>query len=289
MTPEKTVFADNQVGYTSDDYDLRYFLISGTYDSFINYPDGIHEITYEQYIDFNIGKNIRLKKKNNGKQIILLKKGSIHMFVYYNASNKLVLLNGGSPKCLSHDLNYYYDNLDKYASNIKKLMISYTDALLEVSKVIKAIGGEGTIHGCIVDIDYYNHIYINPIDGKLTPYFAYDMEQKYVYKDLYTLLEDKNPILLSGYTNWQKMNPDNNMLTVQNTALADMAVLVTDKNMYKSSRIVKGIQYLLFQDIVRDWNDKILYNYNREETYSEIENLIIDNNIYNLTLPSDLH
>lgn len=80
-------------------------------------------------------------------------------------------------------------------------MSSYTDALLEVSKVIKAIGGVGTIHGCIVNIDYYNHIYINPIDRKLTPYFAYDMEQKHVYKDLYTLLEDKKPILLSGYTN----------------------------------------------------------------------------------------
>lgn len=84
------------------------------------------------------------------------------------------------------------------------------------------------------------------------------------------------------------MNPDNNMLAIQNTASADMAVLVTDKNMYKSSRIVKRIQYLLFQDIVRDWNDKILYNYNREETYSEIENLVIDNNVYNLILPNNL-
>ena len=58
MCEDKTVFADNQVGYSSDDYDLRYFLINGTYDSFINYSDGIYKITYEQYIDFNIGKNV---------------------------------------------------------------------------------------------------------------------------------------------------------------------------------------------------------------------------------------
>lgn len=63
MSSDKTVFADNQVGYSSDDYDLRYFLINGTYDSFINYSDGIYKITYEQYIDFNIGKNVRLKRK----------------------------------------------------------------------------------------------------------------------------------------------------------------------------------------------------------------------------------
>ena len=84
MSSDKTVFADNQIGYSSDDYNLKYFLIDGTYDSFINYSDGVYEITYEQYIDFNIGKNVRLKKKKDGKQIILLKKGASHMFVYYN-------------------------------------------------------------------------------------------------------------------------------------------------------------------------------------------------------------
>ena len=39
-------------------------------------------------------------------------------------------------------------------------MNSYMDKLLNISKVIKSIGGDGSIHGCIVDIDYYNHIYI---------------------------------------------------------------------------------------------------------------------------------
>ena len=280
MSSEKTFFADNQVGYTSDDYDLRYFLINGTYDSFINYPDGIYKITYEQYIDFNIGKNVRLKKKNDGKQIILLKKGFAHMFVYYNGNNKLMLLSGGSSKRLFRDLNYYYENLDKYVCNIKAIMNSYMDRLLDVSKMIRAIGGEGSIHGCIVDIDYYNHIYINLVDGKGTPYFAYNMEQKYVYKDLYTLLKEKKRSLLSGYVEWQRVNPDNNKLVVQNTELADLAVLVTDKNIYRTSKIVKSIQYLLFQDIVREWNDKILCINDREETLGEMERIEIDNSIY---------
>ena len=55
-------------------------------------------------------------------------------------------------------------------SNIKTIMNSYMDKLLNISKVIKSIGGDGSIHGCIVDIDYYNHIYINPVDGKITEY-----------------------------------------------------------------------------------------------------------------------
>ena len=286
MSSDKTVFADNQVGYSSDDYDLRYFLINGTYDSFINYSDGIYKITYEQYIDFNIGKNVRLKKKNDGKQIVLLKKGFAHMFVYYNRSNKLMLLNGGSPKQLYHELNYYYKNLDKYVSNIKTIMNSYMDKLLNISKVIKSIGGDGSIHGCIVDIDYYNHIYINPVDGKITPYFAYDMEQKYVYKDLYTLLAEKKPSLLSGYVEWQKID-SNNEIVVRNTELTDLAVLVTDKKIYSASKIIKSIQYLLFQDVVREWNDKILRISNREETIGEMERLEIDNSIYQSILQSN--
>lgn len=280
MSSEKTIFADNQVGYSSDEYNLSHFLLDGTYDSFINYPDGIHKITYEQYIDYNIGKNVKIKRKNDGKQIILLKKGCVHMFVYYNASNKLVLLNGGRPKRLSHDIEYYFENLELYAHNIRKIMHKYMNELLEVSKAVRAIGGDGSIHGCIVDIDFYNHIYINPMDGKVTPYFAYDMEQKYVYKDLYSLLEDKKPSMLPEFVKWNNVNQSNNMLAMQNLALADMAVLVTDKNIYKASRVVKGIQYLLLQDIVRDWNDKILYLDNREDALEEIGKIEIDNRIF---------
>lgn len=173
---------------------MRYFLINGTYDSFINYSDGIYKITYEQYIDFNIGKNVRLKKKNDGKQIVLLKKGFAHMFVYYNRSNKLMLLNGGSPKQLYHELNYYYKNLDKYVSNIKTIMNSYMDKLLNISKVIKSIGGDGSIHGCIVDIDYYNHIYINPVDGKL-PHILRMIWNKNMYIKIYIHFLQKRSLL----------------------------------------------------------------------------------------------
>lgn len=55
---------------------------------------------------------------------------------------------------------------------------------------------------------------------------------------------------------------------------------MTDKNIYRTSKIVKSIQYLLFQDIVREWNDKILCINDREETLGEMERIEIDNSIY---------
>ena len=83
-------------------------------------------------------------------------------------------------------------------------MNSYMDKLLNISKVIKSIGGDGSIHGCIVDIDYYNHIYINPVDGKITPYFAYDMEQNMYIKIYIHFLQKRSLLYFQDMLNGKK-------------------------------------------------------------------------------------
>lgn len=282
-TKECTIFADNQVGYSSDCYNLKYFYINGTYDTFKYYKDGIYKITYSQYIDFNIGKNIKLKKKDDGKQIYLLKRSGFYMFVYYNSSKKLVLLNGGSPKHLTHNINYYYDNLATYALFLNTIMAEYTSALYFVSCIIKKIGGNGKIHGCIVDIDYYNHIYINPLDGSIIPYYAIDMEQKYVYKNLKTLLEAKCPLLLSNYQKWEDEETDSFMLIPSSFVTTNGETLVIDRHIYKASKTIKTIQYLLFQNVIRDWNDNIIQKHeiHSKDIFEEINKIYIDNKILN--------
>lgn len=280
-TEEKTIFADNQVGYTSDSYGLKYFYIDGTYDTFKNYRDGIYKITRDQYIDFNVGKNIRIKKKDDGKQIYLIKKRDFYMFVYYNTQNKLVLLNGGSSKQLRYSIDYYYKNLERYGNTLKSIMDDYLKALRTISDGIKRIGGSGKIHGCIVDIDYYNHIYINPFDGKVIPYYAIDTKQKYVYRDIKTLIADKCPQLLTEFETYQKEKDNLFQMVPISSEIAKAAVLVTDRNMYKASRIIRNIQYLLFQNVIRDWNDKIISQYavNKKEFFEEINKIHIDEKV----------
>lgn len=284
-TKERTIFADNQVGYSSDCYGLNYFYIDGTYDTFKYYKDGIHKITYNQYIDFNIGKNIKLKKKDDGKQIYLLKKSGYYMFVYYNACNRLLLLNGGSSKYLTHDINYYYNNLATYGQYLNIAMDQYTSAIYSVSCNVKRLGGKGNIHGCIVDIDYYNHIYLNPFDGSVVPYYAIDMEQKCVYKDLETLLKEKCPLLLPNYQKWKAKEADSFMMISSSSEIADGATLVHDKSIYKVSGAIKTIQYILFQNVVRDWNDRIIQKYKKhsEDVLEETNKININDNF--LTLP----
>jgi len=284
MTKERTIFADNQIGYSSDCFDLRYFYIDGTYDPFIDYEDGIHQITHEQYIDFNVGKNIKLKKQRNEKQIYMLKRAGFYMFVNYNAKNKLILMNGGAAKKLEHDIDYYYNNLEQYALQLKKIMDQYMSALYSVSYNVKRIGGSGEIHGCIVDIDYYNHIYINPMDGHVVPYHAIDMTEKYVYKNVESLIEDKCPRLLTDFKKWKDKESNSFMLDTVSFGLADGAVPVKDRDMYKASRIIRTIQYLLFQNIIRDWNDRILNSFEMQtgQVFEEIDKVQIDEQIFDL-------
>ena len=44
-----------------------------------------------------------------------------------------------------------------------------------ISRIIQQLGGSGKIHGCIIDIDFFNHIYVNPSNGTVRAYCAEDI------------------------------------------------------------------------------------------------------------------
>lgn len=66
----------------------------------------------------------------------------------------------------------------------------YRDALKRISDEVKRFGGDGNIHGSIVDIDFFNHIYLSPYNGNILPYFAYDVTCPVDYKSVQELLKN---------------------------------------------------------------------------------------------------
>ena len=263
-----TILSDNQIGYNPSKWKLNAFTISGWYDPFRDMEDGIHRITSEQYNEFNRGRGIYSEGCNHPGTIYALKRDRIYMFVLQSASS-LCMLVGGQRKKLNHfDIKYYYNNMERYAQNVKIAVTPYQNVLNQISNEIKAIGGWGTVHGCIVDIDYFNHIYLNPFDGKITAYYADDTSSRLAYKDLPSLLESQIPKLnnrfksaknngeiplLSQYSVIYKEKPENMTLVV-------VPKLVLGTEMYKPSRIMKSIQYIFDNNVIRIWNDDILTN-----------------------------
>lgn len=69
---------------------------------------------------------------------------------------------------------------------------------MNIADAVKKLVDIG-IHGSIIDIDFLNHIYVNPIDFSITGYWARDIINKIVFPSIPTLLESKCPKLFDNY------------------------------------------------------------------------------------------
>lgn len=262
-----TVLYDNQVGYKPKKWHLNQFSLERYYDPFETWADGIYQITPQQYMDFNAGRGIQMEYFRQQGDIYALKQKGIYMFMLQYGLG-LYLLRGGQKLNVFHGLEYYAANLEKYVEKIQAAFRPYRNALDKIAAEVKRFGGSGYVHGSIVDIDYYNHIYLDPFDGYLMPYFALDVTDRREFRSVRELLEsspfpalgsDGTP-MLSAYTKLLDAGGVSILApTVKEAALAVVPMEVLDeKNIYAPSRVMKSIQYLLDKGVVRVWNDAVL-------------------------------
>ena len=261
------VLYDNQVGYKPKKWHLNQFSLERYYDPFEAWADGIYQITPQQYMDFNAGRGIQMEYFRQQGDIYALKQKGIYMFMLQYGLG-LYLLRGGQKLNVFHGLEYYAANLEKYVEKIQMAFRPYRNALDKIAAEVKRFGGSGYVHGSIVDIDFYNHINLDPFDGYLMPYFAFDVTGRREFHSVQELLEsspvpalgsDGKPLLLA-YTKLLDTGGVSILApTVKEDALAVVPMEVLDeKNIYAPSRVMKSIQYLLDKGVVRVWNDAVL-------------------------------
>lgn len=242
------IYADNQIGYRNGNPCLKYFYLDGIYDIFEDYEDGIYEITREQYIDFYHGKKIRMDFKREINQLYMLKKRGYYCFIHESQYGSLSILNGGALRRLDNDeIEYYYNRMDAVIAHIKKPLDKYASLQKQVAHEIKAIGGIGDIHGAIVDIDFYNHIYVNPYDQTITGYWASDMVCKKVYSSIPQLLEANCPQLYSAYVK-RLEGKEETVFSIQNKneGKSEMS-FYPNTDIYRASKEIKKMQKLDFK------------------------------------------
>lgn len=256
---EYRVYSDNQVGYHIENSHLKTFLIDNDYDCFSDYEDGIFEITSEQYNDFYRGKNIPMTFQREVNVLYMLKKNGYYCFVHKSRSGSLTILNGGAMKKLEiQDVQYYYDNMDTMISTIKTPLDKFTSFQKRIADMVKQIGGIGTIHGSIVDIDFYNHIYVNPFDLSITGYWASDIINKIVYPSIPALLEKNCPVMFGEYVKLLKGNSENPLALKQQTNITVLPQTYLDTDIYKASREIKKMQKLS-SNILTSWYEDTLH------------------------------
>lgn len=248
------VYSDNQVGYRSINPHLKEFLMDDRYDCFTDYEDGVYEITAQEYEDFARGKNILMTFNRQVNVLHMLKRNGYYCFIHENKSGGLSILNGGSLKRLeTTDVQYYYENMDNVIASINAPLAKYSAYQKKIAREIKKIGGSGRIHGCIVDIDFYNHVYVNPFDGTTTGYWAENIINKLVYPDVPTLLEAECPRL---YLNYSKLlESGKSSFSAIHKGSESVSVLpqrYLETDIYKASREIKKMQKLT-ANILTTW------------------------------------
>lgn len=271
ISEEKTVYADNQIGYKSTNIGLKYFYCDNDYDVFAHYEDGIHKISRTQFIEFHLGKNIPTQHRNDDGTFYVLKRNGIYMFFIckFNKKakrNKLFLMNGGKlcniERNLLTDLEYYYNNLEKYKTGVDQLLNKYTEKQKTIADFIKKLGGDAKIHGCVIDISEFYHIYVNPLDGKITPYYAQDISARIVFKNLKSLLQVLPPFkkrIFDNYLEYER-NSKIELSVIRNNENIDNVDFLYDEGSYpyKISRIIRSLQYCYNKGVIRNWNENLL-------------------------------
>lgn len=258
------IYADNQFGYNNSHTaawpHLKYIEIDNTFDYFSDYSDGIYEISSDEFINFYHGKNIRLDFNRKINILYMLKKENYYCFIHKNKNNQLNIMNGGALKRLPEkDIEYYYSKMDTVISLLKDPFNKYTKYQETLAENIQKIGGSGMIHGCIVDIDFFNHVYVNPFDGSVTSYWASDMINKLVYPSIPALLEAQCPKLYLRYKKMIAGGEGNNLPVLaetQSMPIQNSPQPYLNTDIYKASREIKKMQKLN-SNILTVWPDKL--------------------------------
>ena len=248
-------FADNQVGYYSNRFIFK--TISPTYpiDIFSEWEDGKYLIPGGLYSKFYSSLGLSASIDNRIK-VLMLKRSGYYCFLLRKPNGAYWLLAGGRKRNISRTPNEIYDNMVDYASKMNDVFSEYNSKLAKISKFVKSFGGNGRIHGCIVDIDFYNHLYLCPFTGKLTPYFATDMVHKHVYPTIEKLLSKEAPALLSQYQEKLKeLGKEDFSKTLTKNQPADKVQYYSSTDIYKISRVFLTFQYLSTAHIIRMWID----------------------------------
>lgn len=282
------------------------------------YEDGIHDITVDDYWSFyqKITTN-RRPKFTHTHSVKFIKNSGFFMFVSVSEKGTTSIMQGGSLRKLKRPLEYYYQRFPEYANTVLLKFSKYWDALYSISKQVQSIAPNeeeikncykryvdgckerdafwldyelwkllyknqysfsGKVHGCIVDIDYFNHIYLNPYNGSIAPYSAPSMYMKYVYTNVPSLIATQRPEMLPAFNRAIEASTDKEstaLVLADSKVTRALSVLeqqeidtynvpVTDASMYRLSNRMKQLQTIYDYHYVGVWYDNILPHYELE-------------------------
>lgn len=295
--PAENIYADNQIGYKQEKIAFKSCSLGTIYNPFCGYADGYHEITSIQYSDFlrykgtPISKTSAIDKQLAQKRtkFYMIKKSGFYGFFIINPNTGTKICNGGAIKTISYKINidYFYNWFVEILSAYVQAMAPYRMVQEQLSSELKKLGLSGDIHGCIVDVDFYHHISIDPFSGELSFYYSPRMGVIQKYPTLQTLLTSmiqKLDYKILHYVDGElaskkqllsrmetlnsaclELANNNSWLTQGNLAIVEtehdngtIEKIDIKNSIYALSRYVNQLQQIFTTNILRVWDDELI-------------------------------
>jgi len=261
------IFANNQIGYHNPNVKFKHAFLYNRANPFAGYEDGYYEISGIQYLNFydymlerirGIGFIERQMHSNNVK-FYMIKHNGYYGFFLVSSRGTFICVGGRSKKISEcSDIKQFDAKFLQMVRQYIKLLSPYRDAQEQISQAVKSFGGNGTIHGCIIDIDAVNHIMLDPFDGSVIYYYSPSFGLIKKYENLMELLDNHNKQLAAQYRNQLQDRNQDSVLRIQ-TNITNETIQIDIKNsIYSFSNKLSHLQRLFEKKILRDWNEHLI-------------------------------
>lgn len=272
------ICADNQVGYKSKKYLFKEFVIGTIRNPFIDFDDGCYEVTPSQYEKYNhyIGKNIRgtyfidNALSSGTATLYMIKLVGYYGFFIIDKSKNAKICYGGHISSIDGSkgrlIDYFFQRFIAMLKAQIGAFSGYNHTQNTIRSEIRELGFDGTIHGSIVDIDFYHHIMLNPFDGSITYYYSPSYGVVESYSTFSILLESslkrslepqKYNEVLKKYEKMQKKNVliGKSSIDAEDSGLQKVSL---KGGMYGVSRKMNQFQKLFDSNMLCVWNEEFL-------------------------------
>ena len=271
------LYADNQVGYHNDgrfDGIIRFkrAFTDSVRNPYGDLEDGCYATTPDAYLQFYdyigvcIGEGKLIRKRCEAGQLYAIKsRGFYGFFVVSNSGISIV--NGGKTKkiALSKNIEWIYDNFNVVVDKYLAVLEPVRAIQLQISNELKRLGFDGTIHGLIVDVDFWNHVMVNPVDGSITFYYSPSFGQVKTFESFQKQLEFMGCVgLLESTTSEHKRDEivlyNSNILVTaeQDNVLGELTTVSRRTGIYGISRAVSPLQRLFTGHVLRDFDLRLI-------------------------------
>jgi len=249
--------------------------------------DGLYQTTVEDYLKFYryLGEyagdgTLLYHRCQNADLYVVKRKGYYGFFMMSTKkdSKGISIVSGGATKKLtkSTEISWICENFDVVVSKYLQMLLPLRRAQEELSRELKELGLDGEIHGLIVDVDYYHHIGLNPIEGNVNFYYASVFGSK---MDLFSFDEMITSLKLRGLDREKDYDlirekyeekatqrgyllataARSNMLETENKEVEDVSQRVEQlvsrsEDFYKVSRKINPLQRLFTGRVLRDFD-----------------------------------